>query len=115
MNKGDQTSIAGITGTKGGNASIALLKIKDSTGTLKGYFGSPTTGNSDMYLSSASETLRLLGNAIITGNVSTTGSLALAEITTPTATADYGKVYTKSDNKLYFQDGDGVEHLITMS
>lgn len=38
------------------------------------------------------------------------GLLALKETTTPTAVADYGRIYTKSDNKLYFQDGSGVEH-----
>lgn len=40
------------------------------------------------------------------------GILALKEVTTPTADADYGKVYTKNDNKLYFQDGAGTEHEI---
>jgi len=38
------------------------------------------------------------------------GSLVLPEITTPTADASFAKVYTKSDNKLYFQDGAGSEH-----
>ena len=38
------------------------------------------------------------------------GRLALKETTTPTADADYAKVYAKSDNKMYFQDGAGVEH-----
>ena len=38
------------------------------------------------------------------------GALALKEIATPTADANYGKVYTKTDNKLYFQDGAGTEH-----
>lgn len=41
------------------------------------------------------------------------GSLALKEITTPTADANYGKVYTKSDNRIYFQDGAGTEHDIS--
>lgn len=36
--------------------------------------------------------------------------LNLKEITTPTAKADYGAIYTKTDNKLYFQDGGGTEH-----
>ena len=36
--------------------------------------------------------------------------LSLAEITTPTAETDRGAVYTKTDNKLYFQDGAGTEH-----
>lgn len=40
------------------------------------------------------------------------GVLTLAETTTPTAVADYGKIYTKADNKLYFQDGAGTEHEI---
>jgi len=38
--------------------------------------------------------------------------LELQEVTTPGATANYGKVYTKNDNKLYFQDGAGTEHEI---
>jgi len=38
------------------------------------------------------------------------GILSLGETTTPTATTNYGKVYTKTDNKLYFQDGAGSEH-----
>ena len=39
-------------------------------------------------------------------------SIALKETTTPSADAGYGKVYTKSDNVMYFQDGAGVEHAI---
>ena len=38
------------------------------------------------------------------------GVLMLTETTTPTADTNYGKVYCKSDNKLYFQDGAGAEH-----
>jgi len=38
------------------------------------------------------------------------GKLCLKETTTPTADTNYGKIYTKNDNKLYFQDGDGTEH-----
>ena len=40
------------------------------------------------------------------------GVLGLKETTTPTADAGYGKIYTKSDNKLYVQTGDGNEHEI---
>jgi len=40
------------------------------------------------------------------------GTMCIAETTTPTADADFGKVYTKADNKLYFQDGAGTEHEI---
>lgn len=38
------------------------------------------------------------------------GVLSLKEASTPTADTDFGKIYTKNDNKLYFQDGAGVEH-----
>ena len=43
------------------------------------------------------------------------GKLCMAETTTPTADANFGKVYTKSDNKLYFQDGAGTEHEIAFA
>ena len=36
--------------------------------------------------------------------------LNMAEITTPTAIPNYGAVYFKADNKLYAQDGAGVEY-----
>jgi len=41
---------------------------------------------------------------------SATGILYLGETTTPTAQPNYGAIYTKNDNKLYFQDGAGTEH-----
>lgn len=44
--------------------------------------------------------------------VITSGVLSLPETTTPGAISDSGAVYTKSDNQLYFQDGDGGEHVI---
>ena len=50
-------------------------------------------------------TNQAIGDAVLEG-----GSLILKEITTPTADTNYGKVYTKTDNKLYFQDGAGTEH-----
>ena len=40
------------------------------------------------------------------------GVLNLKETTTPTADTNYGKIYTKSDNKLYFQDGAGNEYTV---
>ena len=38
--------------------------------------------------------------------------LTLKETTTPSAKVNYGKIYTKSDNNVYFQDGAGVEHVL---
>jgi len=43
------------------------------------------------------------------------GSIHFVETTTPTPIANYGAIYAKSDNKLYFQDGAGVEHTVTIS
>ena len=40
--------------------------------------------------------------------------ITIKEITTPTALADWGKLYTKTDNNLYFQDGAGTEHTISI-
>jgi hypothetical protein len=40
------------------------------------------------------------------------GALCLKERATPTADTNYGKIYTKTDNKLYFQSGDNVEHTV---
>lgn len=40
--------------------------------------------------------------------------LRLKEITTPDAIANYGHIYPKADNLLYFQDGAGVEHALTL-
>lgn len=37
------------------------------------------------------------------------GIFRFQEITTPAALADYGTLYTKADNMLYFQDGAGTE------
>ena len=51
----------------------------------------------------------IVGDILLEG-----GSLVLKEISTPTADANYGKVYTKNDNKIYFQDGAGSEHEISL-
>jgi len=42
-------------------------------------------------------------------------SVTVKETTTPSALADHGKIYTKDDNKLYFQDGAGTEHEISFA
>lgn len=43
----------------------------------------------------------------------TNGVLAFTEATTPTAVTGQGRLYTKTDDFLYFQSGDGVEHIVT--
>jgi hypothetical protein len=57
-----------------------------------------------------------IGNYRFDGVIqSESGILRLAETVTPTPDANYGKIYTKSDNKLYFQDGEGSEHELASS
>jgi hypothetical protein len=72
-----------------------------------------TDANRSIYLNSSGNvgiaTTTPSANADLTlGN----GELCMAETTTPTADANFGKIYCKSDNKLYFQDGAGTEHEI---
>ena len=43
------------------------------------------------------------------------GLLTLKERATPTADNNYGKIYTKTDNNLYFQNGGGVERAIALA
>lgn len=38
--------------------------------------------------------------------------LMLAETITPAAVDGFGKIYTKANNELFFQDGGGAEHLL---
>lgn len=45
-------------------------------------------------------------------NLSAPGFVTLTERTTPIAKTDIVKLYAKTDNKLYYQDGDGTEHTL---
>ena len=51
----------------------------------------------------------------LSDGVGVVGALRLNETSTPTASENFGKIYTKSDNKLYFQDGAGSEHEIAFA
>jgi len=53
--------------------------------------------------------LGLIPTANMAGLSVEDGLLTLKERATPTADTNYGKIYTKDDNKLYFQDGAGSE------
>lgn len=48
------------------------------------------------------------GDPILQGDI----FVRLAETTTPTAVANFGQLYFKSDNLLYAQDGAGVERVV---
>ena len=40
------------------------------------------------------------------------GAISLDEISAPTATANYGKLWTQTDNNMYFQDGAGQNRVL---
>ncbi len=112
-------------------------KVKDITGTILNTFIRAADGDISMadgeYIGipsnerivfNAAGTIDILGAAVGIGLAPLTnmvvgdmllegGSLVLKEITTPTADANYGKLYCKSDDKLYFQDGAGAEHTVS--
>ena len=59
--------------------------------------------------------INVLGDtkSVLGGEVETK-IITLPEITTPAPDANKGKIYTKADNNLYFQDGAGTEHQISL-
>lgn len=62
---------------------------------------------------SATGGLTLADDLVVTGGItSTAGVLALQETTTPASVVNYARLYTKTDNDLYYQDGAGVEHTL---
>jgi len=74
--------------------------------------------NGDVTMTHASNSLTISGGYVgigvtptanMTGLAIEDGVLTLKETTTPTADANYGKIYTKNDNSLYFQNGAGDE------
>lgn len=79
--------------------------VKEDTTARLSVWGATDNVQINGYLDSAHGDLFLLGD----------GVLALKEGAEPTADAGYGKIYTKSDNKLYFQDGNGTENTIVNS
>jgi len=57
---------------------------------------------------------RILNQTTHIHKFDTNGAHFFAETTTPTPTANFGALYTKTDNNLYFQDGGGTEHTLTI-
>lgn len=114
-----------------GDTIASQLKILNASSVLQHFFGATgevvlnEVGNdADFRVEGSGNTHLLFGDAgnnnvnINSGAVSAhydlllggDGVLCVKETTTPIATGSYGKLYCKSANKLYFQDGAGVEH-----
>ncbi len=120
---GDTTRIAGSHFT----AALTTQTATENVAVMaQAYFDEPTiidnlTGDitiaATVYVSSApTEGEANAAIYVSGGDVSTDGgTYTMLEITTPTARTNYGKLYCKADNALYFQDGAGVEHTVTIS
>jgi len=100
--------------TDASSATAASLKTAGGLSTVKGIWS-----GSFLYVATTSQ---LVGNVGIGAASSANadllleaGRLMLKESATPTADTNYGKIYTKTDDMLYFQDGSGVEHPIQHS
>jgi len=114
----------------GSGAGIAIANF--SRCVFLGYqAGAAETTNNHLYINNSSSAFPLIygefnndvlsfgdNNAYFFAHIfheNAGGILSLKECTTPTAKPGYGAIYTKGDNKVYFQDGAGAEHEITMS
>lgn len=112
----------GSSRTLTNQVGISILDgIKDSDTTITNAIGleikNITIGSNDWAIKTGTGSVEFGGNVGVGvtpgANADLTleaGRLMLKESATPTADTNYGKVYTKTDNKLYFQDGAGTEH-----
>ena len=104
-----------FTGVSSGNVRLDMNKIPTATSTNI----IPNSTDTDTGVSWAGADILSLvaggesGLRLVQDSWGT--SLHIPEITTPTAIADWGAIYAKADNALYFQDGAGVEHTVTIS
>jgi len=95
------------------NNSTATSNIQFVTG---GDLDAPSDGTARMTVTAAGQVG--IGTNTPSTNADLTlenGVLNLKETTTPSADTNYGKIYTKSDNKLWFQDGGGNTYTIDIT
>lgn len=105
-------TVADKTILTGRNATGSILELKgaylDATPFIRLAGASAITLNSptqfDFTISSLQARMKSTGGG---------PSFHLKESTTPAAIADFGAIYTKADNELYFQTGAGVEKQVT--
>tara|TARA_R110002012_G_scaffold58829_3_gene153019 strand:- start:2819 stop:4552 length:1734 start_codon:yes stop_codon:yes gene_type:complete len=69
------------------------------------------TNDNLFYADAGSESIGIGIAPIANAKLSIEGALALDEISAPTNTADYGQLYTNSDNELHMIDGDGTDQV----
>jgi len=87
------------------------IKLDDGAGVDFGIFQSGSAPNRLLGQLSVGATAPSVNYEVGAVN---TGIICMKESTTPTDDSGYGKIYCKADNKLYFQDGAGVEHEVAL-
>ena len=115
----------GLNDTPAAYAGAALQGVRVNAGTnalefsvVADVFGpAGATDNALARFDTATGKLIQDSNAILSnaGELSLEGALFIAEIATPVARPNYGAIYPKNDNILYFQDGAGIEHSVNLS
>jgi len=104
---------ANVTTIEGGGVTGDDLVLKANTIDTYPYIKNAGAGNIDIVAQDRT-LFYAQSNLIADINLAGTGGcLTLKEGTTPTALTDYGKLYTKNDNELYYQTGAGVEKTVT--
>ena len=82
----------------------------DGTGTLRPLIIYTEGNTNQLHLDTGGRVgIGLTPTANMSGLSIESGVVTIKETTTPTADSGYGKLYTKSDDKMYFQDGNGTE------
>jgi hypothetical protein len=104
-----------------GTANLIKIYGGDTTGddiriyanTVDAYPQIQLIGNGGIYYKGNTTSKHLFYSGTTQGvQIGPTGEIFLLETSTPSAVANYGAIYTKNDNNLYFQDGAGVEHTV---
>ena len=104
------TYASNITTIEGGGVTGDDLTLKANT--IDAYPLIKLNGNGSMQLRT-SGAFNFYNGATECARLQAAGQLHLLECTTPTAVANFGAIYTKADNELYFQTGAGVEKTVT--
>ena len=107
LDKGTANAIKLYGGTASGDDLYIYANSTDTTPVIQlagaSFLGFNLAANQPTRIKEAGTTIWQFGDEA--GHY----SLHFKETTTPTAFANYGALYTKNDNKLYFQTGAGVE------
>lgn len=102
-----------VTTIAGGGVTGDDLKLKANTIDARPFLTMRGNAGALLDVASGAFEIGVGGSAIANvalGGGAAGGVLKLLETTTPTATPDYGAIYTKADNHLYWQSGAGVEY-----